>query len=352
MTETDRSARRRARPGTGDGLDPAPLAPLSTAGLRAAAPLVLIHGFLMSNAVWRTPALDRLIRGRDAAALPLPGHASWPLTKGERRAVASGDGGVIARCAAALERAFERRPVDLVGHSAGALVALELAGRRPDLVRSVFTLGAVASGAPDGRANAMARLARAPLIGPLAARGALRWWLGGNTRFAAGLRTVSAPGRKIAGDRTALRRDAARCDPRALRAMLLWLLGRDLFEICPRVAAPTCLCLGRRDPVSPPEHQLRILRALPQGHAMMLEVGHLPMLEAPETVAEALAGWLSRPDAPDDAETPIEAARNLDSQAHVAKHEGEAARVRPACAMDAAQLAPLARQTSDRKSVV
>jgi pimeloyl-ACP methyl ester carboxylesterase len=83
-----------------------------------------------------------------------------------------------------------------------------------------------------------------------------------------------------------------RCNTAVLHALGLWVRRRDLFRTCKQIEVPICVLLCTADPVSPPEHQLRLLRALPQAHAVMLNVGHLPNFERPRAFARAVRSWL------------------------------------------------------------
>src|SRR5438552_6501805 len=93
-------------------------------------PALLVHGAGASSAIWMM-ALARVARATSALAIDLPGHgpspvAGAPLTiAGYRDAV----GGLAA--AACLG------PSVLVGHSMGALVAIEAALAWPDKVRGL-----------------------------------------------------------------------------------------------------------------------------------------------------------------------------------------------------------------------
>src|SRR6478752_8668945 len=88
-------------------------------------PLLLIHGY--GGAAWNFSELAPLLPGRRLLIPDLPGHgASTPLPASASLA------GYADALAATLEG-----PVDVFGHSLGGVVALRLAERRPELVRSI-----------------------------------------------------------------------------------------------------------------------------------------------------------------------------------------------------------------------
>jgi pimeloyl-ACP methyl ester carboxylesterase len=95
--------------------------------------VVLIHGAAMDGTVWRYQA-DALAReGFSPVAVDLPGHGD---SEGEPSVTIKGYAGWLLAYLSVLDE-----PVHLVGHSVGALVALEAAAARPNLVRSVALLG-------------------------------------------------------------------------------------------------------------------------------------------------------------------------------------------------------------------
>jgi pimeloyl-ACP methyl ester carboxylesterase len=94
-------------------------------------PLVLIHGLATTRSIWRHVA-PRLAASRQVVTLDVPGFgAARPVGRGfDLEAVA-------ADVADGLRASAVREPYDLVGHSMGAAVALTLAAREPDAVRSL-----------------------------------------------------------------------------------------------------------------------------------------------------------------------------------------------------------------------
>jgi pimeloyl-ACP methyl ester carboxylesterase len=103
-----------------------------------ALPALLIHGAGASSAIWMM-TLGRLARATRAVAIDLPGHGPSPLP----------DEGVGALSLAAYRDAAGMLaatlclgPSVLVGHSMGALVAIEAALAWPDKVRGLVLCGA------------------------------------------------------------------------------------------------------------------------------------------------------------------------------------------------------------------
>lgn len=91
--------------------------------------LLLLHGIGSSGATWWRARRDLGDLGLDVRTLDLPGHGGRPAPQGVR----------LADLVEAIRADQDARPVDLVvGHSLGAVVALELARQAPDLVGSVL----------------------------------------------------------------------------------------------------------------------------------------------------------------------------------------------------------------------
>lgn len=98
-------------------------------------PIVFVHGTRLSSSMWRAQ-MDDLRDTYRVVALDLPGHgrlADRPFTLTD----ASGE------VALAIEEAAGGRAV-VVGLSLGAYVAMDLAARRPELVRGLVLSGATA----------------------------------------------------------------------------------------------------------------------------------------------------------------------------------------------------------------
>jgi pimeloyl-ACP methyl ester carboxylesterase len=112
------------------------------------APVIALHGSASTGAQWRS--LVGYLSGRFEIFTPdLPGYgASDPVPAGGLAADAAAVTGLAARIGA---------PVHLVGHSWGAVVALQVARQQPALVRSLTLIEPVAfhllrDGAPGDRA--------------------------------------------------------------------------------------------------------------------------------------------------------------------------------------------------------
>src|SRR5436190_4719001 len=102
---------------------------------------VLIHGAGASSAIWMM-VLTRVARGGHAIAIDLPGHGPSAL---EGAALDGAAGLTLARYRDAvgeLAGTLCLGPSVLVGHSMGALVAIEAALAWPDKVRALVLCGA------------------------------------------------------------------------------------------------------------------------------------------------------------------------------------------------------------------
>src|SRR5438552_3613592 len=92
--------------------------------------VVMLHGLLLGTlAAWYFTAAPALASARRVLLYDLRGHGRTERTRDGY------DAGTMARDLAALAARFDERPVDVVGHSFGALTALRFALDHPERVR-------------------------------------------------------------------------------------------------------------------------------------------------------------------------------------------------------------------------
>lgn len=238
----------------------------------AGEPLVLIHGVGMCADAWR-PQIEAFGGDYHVVAVDMPGHggtSSLPPTARLPEFVA---------WAARLIEALDLGPVNLAGHSMGALVSAGLAVERPDLVRRVALLNAVYCRSPEASAAVVARadeLARGEgsIDGPLT-----RWFGDGQDAIrdqVAGwlqqmdLKSYATAYRSFAeGDRTY----ADRLD---------------------RIACPALVLTGDGDLNSSPQMSRDMAARMPLGCDVIV-TGHKHMvnLTAPAIVNDAMKEWLN-----------------------------------------------------------
>ncbi|MGB8349072.1 MAG: alpha/beta fold hydrolase [Gaiella sp.] len=155
-------------------------------------------------------------------------------------------------------------PVDLAGHSLGALVSVRVAALRPELVRRLVLISPPGVGPP-----------RSPLTyaWPLA-----RTMLGSRPSFL-----------------VRLTYDGLRAGPRNLARGGLHVARADVTAELAAVTAPTLLVWGARDGVVPIEEASIWLERMPDARLIVIPgAGHVPMVDSPFELAEAIRPFLEK----------------------------------------------------------
>ena len=233
---------------------------------------VLVHGVTSSSRTWWRVGPALAGRGFRVLAVDLRGHGASP------RAVA---GLSLADLAAEVAETVGGDPVELlVGHSLGALVALELVGRRPGFASRLVVEDPPGPGSVDWPALAAgieADTGRAH-TDPAALRRDLEaanpTWPPGEAE------------RRLA--------DLADCDGRAVAAALRNGVAFDLAALLVATDLPTLLLLGEEALGSNLTGLDRkaAVEALPDGTTRVLPAGHSLHREALDPWLAALDAWL------------------------------------------------------------
>lgn len=241
--------------------------------------VLMLHG---SGGGYRSfaPQVETLASlGYRAVAWNMPGYGhSAPIEP-------YGFKGLAARCVAlieALATAPNGRHVALVGQGMGGMVALEVALRRPDLVRQLVLVATAAAVVPGDAYHRHAAQC-------------LAWLDEGKdmTEIASTLLPrLIAPGALPAGVRLAefcQSQVHASTWRRALQALSTF----DRRAALPEIHVPTLLVAGEHDRVAPPAVMQDMAQAL-QGscNVTLRGAGHLPPLEQPDAFDEVLLDFL------------------------------------------------------------
>lgn len=247
-------------------------------------PLLLVHG--LAGAAWNFAELAPRLPGRRLLIPDLPGHgASSPLP-------AARELSAYADVLAAICEAEDARPVDVVGHSLGGVVALRLAERRPDLVRRLILAAPAGISTSTPLSEAFITTVGIVRPGRLASRHIDRIVRSPRLRrLAFGLLEVSnsdaLSARAVHGF---LRASALHTDALAAgRALVLGDPRRDLD----RVRCPVLVLWGARDRQVPLEDGFEYARRLRAPLRVIADCGHLLIGERPDAVARAIEEFLS-----------------------------------------------------------
>lgn len=236
----------------------------------------LVHGAGMDQSVWTLQGRYLAFHGWDACAIDLPGHgrAHGQPALSAIDAMAAWLADVIGQGGA--------EPVALIGHSMGALVALQLASRRPELVSRLCLLGAAPAMPvhPD-------LLALAARHDPRAVELMVDWAFGprghvGGNPLPGGWLMGTARNLLLRGDPAVLSSDLAACNAYAHGA-----------EAAASVRCPTLVVIGSEDRMTPPRAAARLATLIPDGRTARIEgAGHMMMLESPDATLDALKAFL------------------------------------------------------------
>lgn len=237
--------------------------------------VVFLHGIGSSRTAW-----DRVIDALEGDFLciapDMPGYGDSPDPAGE------GLGHFVETLIAFLEG----EPAHFVGVSFGALLAIALAARRHDLVRSLVLIDAT--------------LGRGHLDEP-----ACRAWLEHRKALAASIATnaeararqIAAPG---ADEQTIaeIARHMRRARPEGYLAVAAAIAETDAGSWLPGLSMPALVLYGAEDQVTGRSISQRI--ALEMGSASITELpaaGHAPQIECPDLLARHISAFFERHEA-------------------------------------------------------
>lgn len=250
-------------------------------------PVLLVHGLGATKASF-LPTVGALADRHRVIALDLPGFGDSvkPLT-------AAYDARFFARSVVALLDALGIDRASFVGNSMGGRVAIELGLEHADRVRRLVLLAPALAWLRDRRWAPLLRLvppklgllqpAPRALVEPIVRRlvpdAEEGWTAAGVDEF---LRSfLEARGRAAF---YAAARNIYLEEPH----------GRDGFwNRLPRLGPDSLFVWGRRDQLVPPAFARHVRRVLPRAIHLELDCGHVPQLERPHVVHDAMARFLA-----------------------------------------------------------
>lgn len=265
-------------------------------------PVVLVHGLGGSSLNW-VPLMDRLPGDVSCLALDLPGFGmSAPPRDGDYSPA-----GHARAVAASIDTWRQRRgfagPVHVMGNSMGGAVAVQLAARRPDLVRSLTLVSPALPSVRVGRGNAHLPVVAIPGVGESLVRRYAAVPV--EQRVQATLDACTKdPGRIPESLRAALIEESAQRDSlpyahdaflRSLRGLLASFADRGPrrpWRLARRVTQPVLAIYGEDDVLVDARDAARAAREFPDAEVVLLDdCGHVAQMEHPDVVARL---WTER----------------------------------------------------------
>jgi pimeloyl-ACP methyl ester carboxylesterase len=237
--------------------------------------VIFLHGAGFDRTTWRLQTRWFAHHGRSVLAVDFPGHG-WsdgrPLT----------DIAALADWTARLIDDAGLKQAALVGHSMGALVALETAARYPGKVRALGLCG-VATEMP-----VHPEMLESAKANTLKVQELMTFWGIGNALHKGGM---VSPGlwlrREALAVLAANRPDVIHTDLAACNAY------KDALARAAGVKCPAVLVLGDGDLMTPPAKGKALAAAVPGARAVIVPgCGHFMMVERPDETLEALKAYV------------------------------------------------------------
>ncbi len=246
-------------------------------GPPSAPAVVLLHGTAGSTGWW-SPVAPAL-RDWHVVRVDLLGHGRSAKPAGGYRVAEQ-----ARRVGAVLDHLGVRRAT-VVGHSTGGMVATSLAEQRRDLVTAIALIDTGPRADAYIGDSLISRLLSVPVVGQLVWRlrtdNTIRGALG--TAFT---RHVRVPDQIIAD----VRGMTYRSFTATYQASLPFLRERPMPDRLAKLGLPVLVMFGSRDRRWQPS-SAEDYRRVPQARIALLDVGHTPMFEDPDTTGALLRGF-------------------------------------------------------------
>ena len=248
--------------------------------------IVLIHAFPTDGTLWHHQAEALRAKGYRVLTPHLPGFGpaaeavpAWPVADYSMESLARYVHDLIVR-----ETGPTGGGAIVGGCSMGGCVLLALLRHFPEVVQAAMFLDCRAEDdTPEARANRLKSMAQiesqgttAPLVEAMLPR----------------LLRPSAPPEL----RDHVRALMSRQTPQGVRGIQNAMAHRpNEMALLSQLQIPTLLLVGAEDIISPPSVMMAMQAQLPHGTFVQIaHAGHLPMLEAPEGVTEAILAFLEK----------------------------------------------------------
>ena len=240
--------------------------------------IVFVHGAGMDHTVWALQARYFAHNGYGVLAVDLPGH-------GRSAGEALDSIEALGRWLWRLVDAAGPEHARLVGHSMGALAALEAAAAAPARARGLVLIGANAAMPVNDELLSAARAE------PARAAALIVSWAYGERSHMGGMR---APGLWMLGGGLSLlaraRKGVLHADFAACNSY------RGGLAAAARVSCPTLVLAGRGDRMTPARGAAKLAEAIPGARLAVIEdAGHMPMIEQPDRTLDALRAQFAAP---------------------------------------------------------
>ncbi len=254
---------------------------------------VFAHGLGGSSLNW-TDLMDRLRGEVDGWAVDLGGFGQSPPPR-DGNMTPSGH----ARGLVDLIDHLGTGPVHLFGNSMGGAIALQLAARRPDLVRSLTLISPALPSVFATRSNIHLPVIAVPGVGerlvpkyletdPVSrVRGTVDLCFADPTRVS-DVRLAEALEEVKERDHLTYASDTFLRSLRGLLRTYMDVGPNRPWKLAERVTCPTLVIYGRKDPLVDPRSAHRVTKHFPNAHVVVLpDSGHVAQMEHPEFVAAA-----------------------------------------------------------------
>lgn len=248
--------------------------------------LLLLHGAGATTHSWRD-LVPRLSETHRIVALDLPGHGFTRIGARSRMGLER-----TAEDIAALCTAQDWTPKAILGHSAGAAVALDLASRLPE-TPAVVGINAALDRFEGTAGWLFPVLAKLLALNPFTALA----FSAGGARPDRARSVIRSTGSNLNDEGLALYSrllsDRAHVDG-TLQMMANWSTD-GLLDRLPKIDNPTLLITGAKDTAVSPRVSDRASALLPNVQLHPLEgLGHLAHEEAPDLVCDLILDWCAR----------------------------------------------------------
>jgi 3-oxoadipate enol-lactonase len=240
--------------------------------------VVMLHGFPLSREIWDAQAAA-LARDHRIVRPDLRGMGASRVVDGPYLMSS------LASDVAAVLDAIGAQGATLVGHSLGGYVALAFARMFAERTRALaLVCSRITADTPERvawrfalAASAESAASSAPIVDAMVPQLLAKTRYESDPALAARVREI-----------------ALRNDPRGLAAMLRGMALRDGSEdIAPELDMPVLAIAGRADSI-PAREVEEMVAAFPHARLVWAEhSGHLPMLEEPQVVVDALRAFLA-----------------------------------------------------------